>query len=256
MNAERSLSIFSDLRDRDLKREGILIAEGRHLASRLLASGLEVLSVLCSERMAEEFRGLVQGRCPVHVLDNDEMESLAGFPFHRGVMAAAARPGIIPLERFLSENGACRKLAVCPRLSGAENLGGILRTSAALGADGVAIGPRSCDPFSRRSVKASMGAAFTVPIIMMEEDETAFNLLKRRGFAIYGASTGGGSLPLRTVRPPEKRAVVFGNEAEGIPESTALLCDRMVHVPMHNNTDSLNVGVAAGIILHAMFGES
>ena len=70
-------------------------------------SGLDLLSIICGERMADEFRERVRGRCPVHVLDNDTMEALAGFPFHRGVMAAAARPVMISLERYLSENPAC-----------------------------------------------------------------------------------------------------------------------------------------------------
>ncbi len=249
------ISLFSKVRDRDLKREGILIAEGRHLAGRLLDSGLEVLSLLCGERMADEFRDRARGRCPLHVLDNDAIEGLAGFPFHRGVMAAAARPVIVPLERFLAESAFCRNLVICPRLSGDENLGSIIRTSAALGADAVVIGPRSCDPFSRKALKASMGGAFSIPIVAMDEGESPFALLKRHGFTIYGASTGGASIPLHAAGPSEKRAAVFGNEAEGLPEGIASRCDMIIHVPMHHNTDSLNVAVAAGIVLYALFGQ-
>ena len=254
MGPSHDISLYSNVRDRDLRREGILIAEGRHLVGRLMASGLEVLSILCGERMADEFRDRARGRCTLHVLNNDEVERLAGFPFHRGVMAAATRPVIIPLERFLSENGACRNLVICPRLSGDENLGSIIRTSAALGADAVIIGPQSCDPFSRRSLKASMGAAFSIPIVTMDEGERPFALLKRHGFIVYSASTGEASISLHAARPSERRAAVFGNEAEGLPDSIASLCDEIIHVPMHHNTDSLNVAVAAGIILYALFG--
>lgn len=254
MDPTNDLSLYSDIRDRDLKREGILVAEGRHLAVRLLASGLDVLSILCSERMADEFRALAGGRFPVHVLDNERMESFTGFPFHRGVMAAATRPAVMPLGRFLADNAACRSLVICPRLSGGENLGSILRTSAALGADGVVIGRRSCDPFSRKALKASMGAAFSMPVVMMENEGDGFTLLKERGFTLYGASTGGSSIPLDRARRSARRAVVFGNEAEGIDEGITSQCDEIVHVPMHNNTDSLNVAVAAGIILHALSG--
>jgi tRNA G18 (ribose-2'-O)-methylase SpoU len=253
MDSTYNIALYSNIRDRALKRKGILIAEGRLLVGRLLASGLEVLSILCAENMADEFRDLSRGRCPVHVLDNDEMERFAGFPFHRGVMAVAMRPAIVPLERFLSENAACRNLVICPRLSGDENLGSIIRTSAALGADAVVIGPHSCDPLSRRALKASMGTALSMPIVIMDEGGSAFTLLKRHGFTVYGASTGGNSIPLHAVRPAEKRAVVFGNEADGIPGSVALQCDGIVHVPMHYNTDSLNVSVAAGVILYKLF---
>jgi tRNA G18 (ribose-2'-O)-methylase SpoU len=182
-----------------------------------------------------------------------EIESLAGFPFHRGVMAAAPRPAFTTIDAFLAGNPGCRNLVVCPRLSQDENLGSVIRSAAALGADAVAIGPRSCDPLSRKALRASMGAAFSLPIIMLEEEPGAIALFKRHGFTVYGASTGNASVPLATARPAAKRAVVFGNEAEGLPGETASLCDEIIHVPMHNDTDSLNVAVAAGIILHFLF---
>jgi tRNA G18 (ribose-2'-O)-methylase SpoU len=255
MDPLHDISLYTNIRDRDLKNKGLLVAEGRPLAVRLLASGLEVISILCSERMADEFRELARGRCPLHILDNEGMERVAGFPFHRGVMAVAVRPATRPLDLFLSESAACRNLVLCPRLSGDENLGGIIRTSDALGADCLAIGTQSCDPFSRRALKVSMGAALSLPIVTIGGVENDFALLKKHGFTVYGASTGENSIPLHEVRPAEKRAVVFGNESEGIPENIASLCDAIVHVPMHNNTDSLNVGVAAGIILYALFRQ-
>lgn len=255
MDRRHDISLYSNIRDRDLRREGILIAEGRYLASRLLSSGLEILSVLCAGRMAAEFNELARGRCPVHVAEEAEIEGLAGFPFHRGVMAAAPRPDFSAIEGFLAGNPGCRNLAVCPRLSQDENLGSVIRSAAALGADAVAIGPRSCDPLSRKALRASMGAAFSLPIVMMEEESGAIALLKRHGFTVCGASTGSISVPLDSARPAGKRAVVFGNEAEGLPVETASLCDEIVHVPMHNDTDSLNVAVAAGIILYTLFGH-
>lgn len=253
MDRRHDISLYSNIRDRDLKREGILIAEGRHLASRLLSSGLEILSVLCAGRMAAEFNELARGRCPVHVAGDAEMESLTGFPFHRGVMAAASRPAFSTIDEYLAVNPRCRNLAICPRLSQDENLGSVIRSSAALGADALIIGPRSCDPLSRKALRASMGAAFSLPIVMMEEEPGAIALLKRHGFTVYGASTGSVSVPLDSARPAGKRAVVFGNEAEGLPGEIASLCDEIVHIPMHNDTDSLNVAVAAGIILHFLF---
>ncbi len=255
MDPVYNIALYSNIRDRALKSKGILIAEGRLLVGRLLASGLEVQSILCAEKMADEFRELARGRCPVHVLDNDEMERFAGFPFHRGVMAVALRPVIMPLERHLTEKAACRNLVICPRLSGDENLGSIIRTSAALGADAVVIGPESCDPFSRRALKASMGTSLALPLVMMDADDSTYMLLKRHGFTVYGASTGETSIPLGAARPAEKRAVVFGNEAGGLPADIMSQCDEIVHVPMHNNTDSLNVSVAAGIVLYALFGK-
>jgi tRNA G18 (ribose-2'-O)-methylase SpoU len=252
MDQIHDLSLFANVRDRVLKDEGILITEGKLLTARLFASGLEVLSVLCAEGMASELRKLAGMRCPVHVVSNDEMERLAGFRFHRGVMAAARRPALLPLERFLAHHPACRSIVICPGLTNDVNQGGIVRTAAALGADAVCISTTSCDLFSRRALKASMGAALTLPIVMMDGGEDSLALLKNHGFTVYGATTGEHSVPLESIRPAEKRAVVFGNEADGIPAGILSQCDQIVHVPMHNGTDSLNVGVAAGIVLYEL----
>ena len=152
------LEPYRDLRDRDLRREGLLVAEGRWLVERLLASGWEVLSVLCAPRFAGHFRELAAGRCPVLTADEERLAKVAGFPFHRGVLAAARRPRFPSLAAWLS--GAAQPagqgraggdiLVICPQLTGEYNLGSIVRSAAALGATALAMGARCCDPLSRR----------------------------------------------------------------------------------------------------------
>ncbi|TFH39008.1 MAG: RNA methyltransferase, partial [Chrysiogenales bacterium] len=115
--------------------------------------------------------------------------------------------------------------------------------------------PQSCDPLSRRALKVSMGAAFAIPIVMLDDEESGFALLKRYGFTVYGASICGDSIPLHAVKPAEKRAAVFGNESEGLTDRITSLCDETIHIPMYNDTDSLNVAVAAGIILYCLFSS-
>ena len=96
------LELYRDLRDRDLRREGLLVAEGRWLVERLLASGWEVLSVVCATRFAAHFLELAAGRCPVLTADEDQLARVAGFAFHRGVLAAARRPRLASLAAWLS----------------------------------------------------------------------------------------------------------------------------------------------------------
>jgi len=104
------LSEYRDLRDRDLRREGLLVAEGRWLVERLLASGWEVLSVLCAPRFAEHFLRLAAGRCPVRTADEQLLAPVAGFPFHRGVLAAARRPEIASLASWLPNTGRTQEV--------------------------------------------------------------------------------------------------------------------------------------------------
>jgi tRNA G18 (ribose-2'-O)-methylase SpoU len=272
------LDAYRDLRDRDLRREGLLVAEGRWLAERLLASGWEVLSVLCAPRFAAHFRELAAGRCPVLTADEEQLARLAGFPFHRGVLAAARRPKFLSLAAWLAEPGSPggsaggqgsvsqpwppdrpagkpppAPLVVCPQLTGEYNLGSIVRSAAALGAGALAVGPRCCDPLSRRALKVSMGAAFRLPLLALSEEAAAdLARLRAAGYRIAGASPAPEALPLAAWRHEGPVALVLGEEAEGLPEPWAAGCDVLLRIPMREGADSLNVSVAAGILLHAL----
>jgi tRNA G18 (ribose-2'-O)-methylase SpoU len=249
------LGLYRNLRDRDLRREGLLVAEGRWLVERLLASGWPVLCVACAPRFAEHFRLLAGERCPVLVASEEELASVAGFPFHRGVLAAGRRPELPDLEAFLAgrAGGAgAGTMVVCPQLTGEYNLGSIVRTAAAFGTLGLAVGSRCCDPLSRRALKVSMGAAFTLPLVALGEEEQAAARLHRAGFQIVGASPSPHAGPLGSFRPPDRLAVVLGEEAEGLGNPWEARCDRLLAIPMPGGTDSLNVAVAAGILLYAL----
>jgi tRNA G18 (ribose-2'-O)-methylase SpoU len=248
------LALYRNLRDRDLRREGLLVAEGRWLVERLLASGWPVLSVACAPRFAGHFRRLAGERCAVLEVSEEELASVAGFPFHRGVLAAGRRPELPGLEAFLSvlPGTAAGTLVVCPQLTGEYNLGSIVRTAAAFGALGLAVGSRCCDPLSRRALKVSMGAAFSLPLVALGEEEQAAAELHRAGFRIVGASPSPRASPLGSFRRPARLAVVLGEEAEGLGEPWEECCDELLAIPMPGGTDSLNVAVAAGIFLYAL----
>jgi len=251
------LGLYRNLRDRDLRREGLLVAEGRWLVERLLASGWPVLSVACGPRFAEHFRRLAGERCPLLVASEEELASVAGFPFHRGVLAAGCRSELPSLEAFLGglPGDAAGTMVISPQLTGEYNLGSIVRTAAAFGTLGLAVGSRCCDPLSRRALKVSMGAAFTLPLVALGEEEQAAGLLHRAGFQIVGASPSPHASPLGSFRPPARLAVVLGEEAEGLGNPWEARCDELLAIPMPGGTDSLNVAVAAGIFLYALCGR-
>jgi tRNA G18 (ribose-2'-O)-methylase SpoU len=249
------LELYRDLRDRDLRREGLLVAEGRWLVERLLASGWEALSVLCAPRFAEHFLALADGRCPVLTAEEDQLARVAGFAFHRGVLAAARRPAFPSLAAWLSgrpEGSHGGTLVICPQLTGEYNLGSIVRSSAALGAAALAVGPRCCDPLSRRALKVSMGAAFRLPLLGMEEEAADLARLRAAGWRVAGASPAPEALPLDSWRREGPVALVLGEEAGGLPEPWAEGCDLLLRIPMRAGVDSLNVSVAAGILLHGL----
>ncbi|HNR87794.1 MAG TPA: RNA methyltransferase [Spirochaetota bacterium] len=243
------ISVFANLKDRALRDEGIFIAEGGFLVERALASGLEMIATLCSARMAERIAPLAQGRCPLVIADESEIARLVGFPFHRGVMTAGRRPAPLGIERFLASNPPARRLVICAGLDSDDNLGSIMRSAAALDYDAIARTPGGSDPWSRRALRASMGAGFTLPLLAIEREDDAIGALRDHGFAVYATVLASDARPIPAFRACGKHALVFGNEASGLDAAWRDRCDRAITIPIARG-DSLNVGVAAGIFMY------
>jgi tRNA G18 (ribose-2'-O)-methylase SpoU len=155
------LRFFSGLKDRDLRRAGVVVGEGRLVAARV-AARLPLLAVLAEPSAAWEAQRLAAGRCPVTVLPSAEIAAIAGYAFHRGLLVAAERPELPPVDPVAF--AAFRRVLVLPEPNDPENLGALARTAAALGWDALAFGKGACDPFGRRALRCSMGAVLSLPL--------------------------------------------------------------------------------------------
>jgi tRNA G18 (ribose-2'-O)-methylase SpoU len=251
-----ALAAFSSLRDRDLKAEGLVVAEGRLLAERLLAApGYEALGLICLPGLEEAFGALAAGRCPVQVLSEGRMAELAGFPFHRGVIAAARRPTPPSPEDWLAAAGAGgagsaagRAVLVLPRTSDPENLGALLRSAMALGFSAAFLGPGCADPLSRRSLRASMGAALSLPLFPAP-DPGLLGLLRDASFSSWAAVLDAKALSLDSWEAPGRLALVLGPEHEGLDEAWKEAASGLLTLPMAPGPDSLNVAAAGAVLM-------
>ncbi len=244
-----SADFFSNLKDRDLRREGIVIAEGKFLTERMISSGWEILGVLCSERMASHFRAMADDGFPILVRSDAEIETIAGFPFHRGVLAACRRPVLPDLSDLLTTFPDEKKIVICPDIGDSINLGSIMRSAAAFGYGIIATGKQCSDPLNRKSLRASMGAPFNLHLAEIKNEEAEIDFLKQRSFSIYGAVADAAAESVVSFAAERKHAIVFGNEADGISPQWRGFCERKLTIPLASHTDSLNVGVAAGIFM-------
>jgi len=247
---------FWGFTDRQWTRSDLTLAEGVTLARRLLSSTLVPEAVLCLAAHEQEFLPLAAGRCPVTVLTPAEMDRWAGFAFHRGVLAVARRPQPLDLETFLGRNPAPRRLAVAPRLTDPENLGSVFRSALALGWDAVAVGIETCDPFSRRAAKVSMGAVYShPPVTLPPEAAVTRRLFQAAGWTNVALALEPGAHDLEDWVGSEggRRALSgpvaawVGNEFQGLAPQDRSVCDQALVVPMAAGHDSLNAAVAAGI---------
>ncbi|MBR2695225.1 MAG: RNA methyltransferase [Thermoguttaceae bacterium] len=253
------LTPYRNLRERTLRGESAFIAEGHLVAERLLDSTFETESLLTwSEGVANfpsSFAAKLKGK-PVFTLHRKEdISQIAGFPFHQGILALGRRK---PLPDFLqgmrqwgSDPGTW---IILPNATKPDNLGLVFRSAAALGASGVVLGERCCDPFSRRALRVSMGGVLQVPIFQarnLRREITA--LRKTSALHFYATLLDANAVNLSSFqRRPEQVAILFGNEYSGLDPEDAALCDLKLTIPMAPNVDSLNLGVSVGIFLYVL----
>jgi tRNA G18 (ribose-2'-O)-methylase SpoU len=246
------LAVYRHLkRTNDTRWRGLFVAEGEKLVRRLLASRHEVVSLLLGQRYVDEFEPLVGEEVPIYVVPDRLVEAIIGFNFHRGVLACGRRPNQQGLGELLAGIGGRATVVVCPEIHDPENLGVLLRSSLALGVDAALLGHHASDPFSRRVLRTSMGAVLDLPIGRARAIEPELIELRERfGFELVATVTDPRATRLGESPRSPRTALLFGNEAHGLPASLVDLCDRRVTIAIEPAADSLNVASAAAIILY------
>jgi tRNA G18 (ribose-2'-O)-methylase SpoU len=249
------VAAYRSLPDRTLRGENLFITEGRLLTRRLLESRYRAESVFVAEQHAAEFADVAGHDVPLYVAPEPLLRQVVGFKFHLGVLGSGRRgepyrlddlPGRKPLDGPL-------RLVICPETTKPENLGLIFRSAAGFGVDGIVLGERCCDPFSRRSLRLSMGGVLQVPFAWSADPVADMRRLQDRWkLDIVAAVLDPRAERLADFRWPARTAIVFGNEYHGIRAPWLEPCNRRVTIPMKPGTDSLNLGVAAGIFLYEM----
>ncbi len=232
------------------------IAEGPLLVERLLQSPLEVVSILTTPgHVARLSDKPVAWDCLLQ-MEPSALRELVGFRFHRGMLACGRRPKNPGIDMLLGDGGSDPPtVLVCPLLRDEANLGGLLRVGSAFGVSGLLLGPHCPDPFSRKTLRASMGAAFTLPIRRSSQPLDDLDWLhEKAGFTSLATVLDAAAQPVRQCVAPDRLAVVAGSEDRGLDEIWQQRCQQRITIPMRPGTDSLNVAVAMAIVLHELRG--
>ena len=251
------LVCYRDVTQRNLTRQsGLFIAEGDKVAERLAASRFGVASILVEPEHAERFERLTPAATPIYVASRKLLAEIAGFQFHRGVLACGKRATRSSVADLLPGRESARAtIVVLPDVQDPTNLGSIIRSTAAFGCEGIVLGPRCADPFSRRVLRVSMGAAFHLPIVESRDLTADLRALADAGFEVVAAVIDASAEPLATAPRSERLAMVLGSEGHGLSEEWLALCHRRVTIPMQLGIDSLNVAVAAAVLLYHFAGS-
>lgn len=184
---------------------------------------------------------------PVRFEDRGALDRLAGVKSHQGVVAFGAEKQYVELDEIAAK---AAMLVVLDGVEDPHNLGAIVRTAHAAGADGVVIAERRAVGLTETVAKSAAGALEHLPVARVGNINQTLRWLKDQGFFIYGLDERGDTL-FDEVNWPERSVIVLGAEGKGLHDLVRKNCDALIRIPMAGKIASINVSVAAGVVLFA-----
>lgn len=216
------------------RRTGTFLVEGHKMVREAVASGMDVVRLILREDYAGETYGL-----PAVLLGRDAFAAVCDEKTPQGIAAEV----VIPERSVQPPQGRCLLL---DGLQDPANVGAIIRTAVAAGYEDVYLAG-CADPFSPKSVRASMSGVFFARIMQGTQEEI---LSAIAGLPVIAADMGG--VDVFSYAAPEKFCLAVGSEGSGLSALVRGRADVTVCIPMDARTESLNAAVSAGILMYAL----
>jgi tRNA G18 (ribose-2'-O)-methylase SpoU len=249
------LAAYRDIRERDLARGNLFVAEGKVVLDVLFsARRFQAQSVLLLESRLRGMAAVLDeapADLPVYVAPPAVMDAVAGFHIHRGVLAAVKRRPPETADELIAALPAEALVLVLVGISNHDNVGSIFRNAAAFGVDAVLLDRISCDPLYRKAIRVSVGAVLKVPFSVADDAAAIISALDGAGFAQFALSPRG-RVEIGEIARPRRVALYLGTEGEGLPESV-MASMQTLRIPIASDFDSLNVAAASAIALHRLW---
>lgn len=251
-------STIRDLHRRKARgRRGLALIEGVRLVEEALAAGLEFTGAVASEDLERTARGAaLRAELGRHAVPVDEvaprtLARLADTDTPQGIVAV-----VLPPHWTADDLDPRGVLLVLDGVQDPGNVGTLVRTAHALGAAGAIALRGTADPFGPKALRAGMGATFRLPLVPFE-DAPFIAWARAHDVTLWAAAADGVGIrrALAARRPGAPVAVIVGNEGAGIRPALNAVAAQRVAIPLAAGAESLNVAVAAGILLFEVLSE-
>lgn len=231
------------------EEKGCFLIEGEKSVGEAIASRCTIHQILVNVEQKDKFSHLLMEdsaenaevwQCSPHVI-----EAVGDAKTPQGILAVVSKTSI----KTQIEKGM---VVVLDDVADPQNVGTIIRTADAVGAGGVILTAGCADFLSPKAIRASMGSVFHIPIVAEAEIGQVLKELKSKGMQVVaGHLQGRGAFCFAS----DEVAIVVGNESRGVSQQTEQMADVLCKIPIYGQAESLNVAVAAGILLYAVKGE-
>jgi TrmH family RNA methyltransferase len=223
----------------------LFLADGPKAVAGALEVPDRVVEVFATPAATHQYAGLATAAPRWTLVDDAALASLSD---------SVAPAGVVAVCRFLdgAVPAGARLVALCADVRDPGNAGAVIRCADAAGADAVVLAGHSVDPYNPKTVRASVGSLFHLPIALEADPAAAVRAAQASSLQVLAAD-GAGEVDLEDADDllAAPTAWLFGNEAWGLPPELAGLADHRVRIPIHGRAESLNLSTAAALCLYA-----
>ena len=241
-----------------MSREGIII--GFHAVEELLNSDVTIGKVYVNNQADKQKIGVLRqlakkSNTPFQMVPIEKLNRITRAN-HQGVIAIKSPIEFVPLEETITrlfENGEPPRILVADGIQDIRNIGAISRSCLAFGVDLLIVGVKANAEIGEGAIKSSAGALLKLPVARVSSLANTLNYMQSWGIPQIAASEKTDQTMDRTkIQELTSWALWMGNEDKGLSRERLALMDHVWRIKMKGNMDSLNVSVAAGILLHEL----
>jgi TrmH family RNA methyltransferase len=240
---------------RHRERTGLCFAEGIHVVRQAASAGAEIVTLVAAPEALTSRPALEL--VDQHRSAGGDVVDVSSSVFQRlssrdrpAGLAAVIRQRWQHLPACADEGGCWVALA---GIQAPGNLGAVLRSCDASGASGVILIGSTADPYDPAAIRAGMGTVFSIPLVRAGVEE--FVAWTRRSASLLIGTSGDGGRDYRRLTYRTPIVLLMGAEQHGLPSELLEACDQTAHIPMVGRADSLNLAVAAGLMLYEVFRQ-
>lgn len=239
------VALWRSLKDHKARKEtGLFLVEGRKMVAEALASRFDVETVLCDAAQTEAFAPLLN-QCEIVLLPEHVLAAVCDTKTPQGIAAVV---------RMHTETRQGPRLVALDGVQDPGNVGTLWRTADAFGADGMILLPGCADPWSPKTLRATMGACFRLPVWEGALGDLVPKLAQA-GLPLYATALREDTVDLREM-DLRRCAVAIGSEGRGVSQAVLDASAKTVKIPMAEQCESLNAAIAGAVVLWQMgFGR-
>ncbi|KAA0549177.1 RNA methyltransferase [Bacillus sp. BGMRC 2118] len=230
---------------KEREKLGEYIIEGEHLVEEALKYKSSIKHMIVSESFQIPSKWNLDG-VSIYITTDEIIKDLGNTETPQGVIGICIQP------KHQLDLNKVQSVLLIDAVQDPGNLGTLIRTADAAGIEGVILGEGTVDVFNSKVLRASQGSIFHLPIVRGDIGQ-CLEELQNNGITVFGTALEGAK-PFSLVPPPKSFALLVGNEGKGVQKEWLSKTNQNLYIPIHGKAESLNVTVAAGILLYYLRG--